>query len=133
MMQIYFLSIILNLITGFVLFYTSEKNTKIKNLTLFENQVLILILGCLSFIIGIVKLFCVAKDGIAVFGDFIPALCGIVGGAALLIHYYSDNSNVELKLPDFLNKLLFDYSFIIGIVCMCSAILHFFFPGALFL
>ena len=111
MLQFYFLSVFFNLLTGFVLFNDSKK----------------LVLGVLSALTGLIKLFVVVHTSAVIVGDFIPAVAGIAAGLALMIQ--DDNE----RLPDWFKKIFITNKFIVGIVCLAVALLHFVFPGALFL
>ena len=135
MMQFYFLSILMNLICALFLFYKSDRNSKLKDVKILENPVIILVTGCLTFVTALVKLFLVCygeKGGIIILGDFIPAVSGLTGGACLLLQYYKMNSSVELKLPEGVKKVFLDNNFIIAIVCAVSAVLHFFLAKVIF-
>ena len=135
MMQFYFLSVLLNLVCAFFLFYKSDRNSKLKDIKLLDNPVIILITGCLTFVTGLVKLFLVChgeKNGIIILGDFIPSVSGLIGGSCLLLQYYKLNSSVELKLPEGVKKVFLDNNFIIAVVCAASAVLHFFLAKVIF-
>ncbi len=90
-----------------------------------------LVIGLLSIITGVFKLLS-AINGIPLFGDLIPALAGLLGGAALLLGYYVEKSSADLELPSFLQKVFIDNKKVIGMVCMASAVIHFVIPGVLF-
>lgn len=124
MLQFYFLSILFNLLAGFVLI-NSEKNYL--DVKLLNEKKFRLVLGILSGLAGVIKLFVVVRTDIIILGDLLPAIAGIAGGIALLIH--EDNE----KLPDWAKKVFVANKYLVGICCMSIAIVHFVFPGALFL
>ena len=124
MLQFYFLSVFFNLLTGFVLFNDSKK---LVELPLLKERVFRLVLGVLSALTGLIKLFVVVHTSAVIVGDFIPAVAGIAGGLALMIQ--DDNE----KLPDWFKKIFITNKFIVSIACLAVALLHFVFPGALFL
>lgn len=152
MFQFYFLSILLNLMTGSILLYSSEnydadsslveekKSSFVKSLfekifgssSVLEDSLFILVVAFLSFFTGIVKLFSPVNK-IIIFGDFLPSLTGILSGLSLLFSYYSEKSDVAFQLPSFLEKIFVSEKNIFGILCIAVAILHFIFPGVLFL
>ena len=121
MIQFYFLSILLNLMTGSVLLYSSanldgdsdleseKKSSFIKSLFekifgssgILEDSLFILVVAFLSFFTGIIKLF-FPVNKIIIFGDLLPSLTGILGGLSLLFSYYSEKSDVAFQLPSFL-------------------------------
>ncbi len=124
MLQFYFLSVFFNLIVGFVLI-NDQRN--FIELPLLKERVFRLVLGVLSAVTGIIKLFVVVHTSAVIVGDFIPAAAGIAGGITLMIQ--DDNEN----LPEWFKKIFVANKFIVGIACASVAILHFVFPGALFL
>ena len=124
MLQFYFLSVFFTLITGFVLI-NDTKN--LIELPLFKERVFRIVLGALSSVTGVIKLFVVVHTSAVIVGDFIPAAAGIAGGVVLMIQ--EDNE----KLPEWFRKIFITNKFIVGIVCLAAALLHFVFPGALFL
>lgn len=124
MLQFYFLSVFFNLFTGFVL-VNDQKN--FIELSLLKERVFRLVLGVLSTVTGVIKLFVVVYSSAVIVGDFIPAVAGIAAGVVLMIQ--DDNE----KLPEWFKKIFMANKFIVGIVCLAVAVLHFVFPGALFL
>ena len=124
MLQFYFLSVFFTLITGFVLI-NDTKN--LIELPLLKERVFRIVLGALSAVTGVIKLFVVVHTSAVIVGDFIPAAAGIAGGVVLMIQ--EDNE----KLPEWFRKIFITNKFIVGIVCLAAALLHFVFPGALFL
>ena len=152
MIQFYFLSILLNLMTGSILLYSSanldgdsdleseKKSSFIKSLFekifgssgILEDSLFILVVAFLSFFTGIIKLF-FPVNKIIIFGDLLPSLTGILGGLSLLFSYYSEKSDVAFQLPSFLEKIFVSEKNIFGILSIIIAILHFILPGVLFL
>lgn len=124
MLQFFFLSVLLNLITGFIL-VNSEK--KYVELPFIENKTFELVLGILCVATGIMKLFVVVNTKVAIFGDFVPAVAGIAGGFALLIQYINQN------FPEWIQRIFVANKYFVGIVCMAVALIHFVVPGAMFL
>ncbi len=159
MMQFYFLSILLNLITGSILLYSCEnpqdvednfdessenpdleKKSKIKKIfykifgttKIAEDSLFHLIIGFLTVFTGLVKLLSPCSSPIFL-GDLLPALAGLVGGASLLLLYFSQKSEVEINLPSFLEKIFISERKIVAIALIVIAIVHFIVPGVLFL
>ena len=124
MLQFYFLSIFFNLLTGFVLF--NEKK-QIIELSVLQDKAFRIVLGVITGVTGVIKLFVVVKTSVVILGDFIPAIAGIAGGITLFLQ--GDNE----KMPEWFNKIFVTNKFIVGIVCLAVALLHFVFPGAMFL
>jgi len=137
MFQLAFFSIVLNGITGFLFIFgdTGENDSAEKKIKpSFSNGGGRLILGIISVLVGILKLF-LPYRGIAVLGDLVPALAGIVGGFTLLFGFYRENSTRFDKgtLLDRVGDTFLRYRKVAGFVLAGIALLHLFFPTALFL
>ena len=124
MLQFYFLSIFFNLMAGFVL-VNSQKH--IIELPALDQKVFRIVLGVITAVTGVIKLFVVVNSKAVFFGDFLPAVAGMTGGLALFIE--EDNENIA----PWLRKVFVTNKLIVGIACLAVALLHFVFPGALFL
>lgn len=91
-----------------------------------------LVIGVLSVFTALIKLLsCV--NGVPFFGDLIPALFGFIGGAAMLIDYYQENSTADLELPALFQMIFVELRKYFGIALIAVALLHFVLPGVLFL
>lgn len=157
MMQVFFLSILFNVIAGLVLLKTKgdaasketlddtkieDKSKKTKfldnvNKTLSGNEFLgnktfVLVIGILTLLTGVLKLFCVAKGGLLILGDLFPSIAGISAGFAILLNYYLSSSTTENNLPRFLQVVFIDNIYWVGIAAIAVAFLHFIMPGVLF-
>ena len=133
MVQIYFLSILLNLLGGFGLASETmvERISGFRIFTdFFEGRTRLKItVGILSFVIGILKLL--SSMDVPVAGDLIPALCNIAVGIALTLDYYRDRS--EAGTSERLNDFFARNSSIIGVAAVVFGVLHFFLPRVLLL
>lgn len=149
MLQMYFLSIILNVLAGLILLSkkpvedTTEAPEKKRNLiedmnkslsenNFFQNKSFALVIAILALLTGIIKLFCVAKGGIIILGDLLPALAGITAGFAILLNYYLSTATVATNLPAFLKTIFVDNISWVGIIACAIALLHFIMPGVIF-
>lgn len=147
MLQFYFLSILLNLVTGLVLFCEKDKvqddsgfssepeETSSGNpiLDLMESRNFKLVLGVLSVLVGLMKLLSVVQDGVPVVGDLLPAVAGLVGGFCVLLQFYMETNSIDYAPNGLIQKLFVDSRRTIGICCLVVATLHFVFPRAIFL
>lgn len=169
MLQFYFLSVLLNLIAGFILIYASdyssvkndlesadlsvsedefqelsdeEKSTSEKKHdskkslsleTFLQDKLFCLVTGILSVLVSIFLPLSPINGDVPVIGDLIPVLAGFGAGGALLLDYYSNKSNMELKLPSIIKTVFIDERKYLGIFCILAGILHFIFPKVLFL
>ncbi len=127
MMQFYFLSVVTNLLIGFMLSF-EKKAEEIKYLT--EKNIKLAI-GITAVVTGIVKLFIVSS--VPVFGDFIPFVTGVAGGFTLILEYYMNKESVTMKEDSVFNKIFIVNKKIIGYVCLAAGVIHFIFPKVLFL
>ncbi|MDR0400219.1 MAG: hypothetical protein LBH51_04680 [Treponema sp.] len=136
MIQFYFLSILLNLAGGFVLFSNNEGGVRsvIEDEIHFSlrNETFRLVLGVLCAVVGLLKFLSPVQGDIPVVGDLISAAAGLVTGFVLLFDYYRGRSFFEdgdggVKAVITVNRRW------IGLAAMIAAALHFIFPGVLLL
>ncbi len=137
MLQFYFLSILLNSLTGLTLIfnsYSDKAQDSLKNVPeFFTNKTFKLIIGILCCFTALIKLLTSFPGSILIMGDLLPAIVGILGGIALLIDYYLNNSPSETKLNPKLESVFVTNKKYIGILCILSALLHFLFPRVIIL
>ena len=137
MLQFYFLSILLNLIMGFILLFADKDDVEsfhgIKMPEIAYDETFRLIVGILSGITGFFKLLTAVRGDVPVIGDLFPALVGLAGGFTLLYEFYRSRSSIEEDtLPPFVQKIVSSKRYV-GIACIIAAVLHFLFPTILFL
>lgn len=137
MLQFYFLSILLNAITGLVLLFADreidDSLSTIKVPEIFRDETFRLVLGILTSVTGFFKLLTAVRGDVPVIGDLVPALAGLVGGFALLYEFYKSRSTLEMeRIPLFIQKVVSSKRYI-GIGCLVAASFHFLFPTILFL
>ena len=134
MIQLYFLSILCNGLCGYILFAGSEEQEIDKSRLSLNNPTVHLVLGILSAVTGILKL--VDPVRYIFFGDFFPAIAGLVGGFILIFGLYKQGtyamSESHKSMNDFAANLL-NLRKPIGLALIAAAVLHFIFPRALFL
>ncbi|MDR3173354.1 MAG: hypothetical protein LBU19_03810 [Treponema sp.] len=136
MIQIYFLSILLNAGGGFILFSNGgmKERSAIEDEIHFSlrNETFRMVLGMLCALIGLLKLLSPVQGDIPVVGDLVPAAAGLTAGFVLLFDYYHGRSFFEdgdgkMKTIITVNRRW------IGFAIMAAAFLHFIFPGVLLL
>ncbi|MCR5606942.1 MAG: hypothetical protein K6F69_09025 [Treponema sp.] len=147
MMQIWFLLVLLNLLSGLILVYAEdiknnlmillkqESREKSDNILFFNTALFKLILGFMSVAIGLISLIAVEKDSIPVLENLIPSFTCLASGCCLVLHFYNLKQD-ELMLPvlpDFLFNFFFDYKKIIGIASIAAGLIHFIVPSIMFL
>jgi hypothetical protein len=135
MMQLYFLSVIANVLAGLVLGadYLGEKFEGYKGFSdiFTEKPANTLLLGVFVFLLGFLKL--VFAIGVPVVGDLFPALIGLFGGFILIFDYYKDRSTVESSSVESMNEFFTKFKPNIGALAIAVALLHFFLPRVIFL
>ena len=139
MIQLYFLSVLLNAVTGAMLFwglgsataddggYPSSPSRFFSPLA--ESETFRFALGVATIAAGVLKLLSPVKDDVPFVGDLFPAAAGIVSGFALIYE------NIRAKrISDAIDRSasirrLLDSKTYIGIAAMAAAALHFLFPA----
>ena len=131
MLQFYFLSVSLNAITGYLLFFRSEDESTDSQVHFpLHNDTVKLIIGMLSAITGIIKLFSPVGGSIPVLGDLIPALIGILCGFVFIYDFYKSRRTIDdSEHADKISGFLLINRKIIGGMAIVASILHFFLPG----
>ena len=138
MIQLYFLSILLNGLIGFLLVFVDndkESSIEISMKFPFASGGFRLVLGILAAITGILKLLSPVNGQIPILGDLLPALAGIAAGFVIIFGFYRENSSrvdQESQL-DRVGDAFLRYKKAAGILLIAIAVLHFLFPTALFL
>ena len=144
MFQIYFLSIISNLIAGLALISGENKDTQEEGvfhlgvfLNILRDKKFRLILGIIAIAAGVLKLLSPA-EGIILLGDLLPAAAGIASGLILFFDnfgksktYDSEDIAIEDKKQGL--SFLFRNRKLIGFAAIAAAIIHFLFPGVFLL
>jgi len=145
MIQLYFLSILCNGLSGYILFAgndgeDSEESTADsigKSIRFSLNTPTFhLVLGILCAVTGILKLLSPTMDKYILLGDLVPAAAGIIAGILLIFGIYRQDVSVAPENPGALDRFgitLLKFRKAIGFGLIIVALLHFLFPEALFL
>ncbi|MDR2478611.1 MAG: hypothetical protein LBD48_04780 [Treponema sp.] len=139
MIQFYFLSIIFNGLSGFLLIMGENTNGfSIESSMKFSpaSSTFRLVLGFLTGATGILKLLSPSEKPL-ILGDLIPALAGIAAGFILIFGFYREHaSSGGLENGGSLDRLgdaFLRYRKLAGAGLLAVALLHFLFPTVLFL
>jgi hypothetical protein len=128
MEQLYFLSILTNIITGLVL-ASEHLGNKISFFDLldklFKNAGGRIVLASIAALVGLIKLIW-PYQGIPILGDLLPAAAGLGGAFTLLFDFIRKKSDMKTDSMDKMDKLVLGNKFIIGIGVVLVAVLHFF-------
>ncbi|MHC6202556.1 hypothetical protein ACYULU_05100 [Breznakiellaceae bacterium SP9] len=138
MVQFYFLTVLLNVLSGFTLLNedgTGDKIFESKVLKSIINETFKLVLGVVTGVSGLLKLLSSMEGDVAFFGDFIPALLSLLMSFILCYEYYVTNriagstdsaSAIGTKVT--IATLLLANRKIIGLLGIISGVLHYLFP-----
>ena len=119
MFQVYFLSVLCNVLTGLFLIF----DTKIES-----SPYLIARKKVVYLVLGVVKLFVVCQPDIILIGDLLPAMAGIISGMCLLINYYLEYGKNQIILSPAFKLIFVDWKKIIGFCVLIIGVLHFILP-----
>ena len=142
MNQLYFLSVLLNGLTGYFLLTPDRKENETMENSLkfsFSGGGFRLIMGIFTAVIGLLKLLVPMRweggPSIPVLGDLLPAVGGLAAGFILIFSFYRENS-VSLENTGNLDRIgdvFLQYKKAAGITLLVVALLHFLFPQAVLL
>ncbi|MDR1898799.1 MAG: hypothetical protein LBQ55_02205 [Treponema sp.] len=136
MIQFYFLSILFNLVSGYLLITDkAEDEESVENSMKFSINAgtLKLILGVLTALTGLLKLLSSVEGDVPVAGDLLPALTGMAAGVFLVFSYYRERSTLETDTIRHTGEIILKHKKWVGMVAVAAALLHFLFPRVLFL
>jgi hypothetical protein len=135
MLQFYFLSVFLNVLAGYLLFFGSEGGfLELKEEVSVKAETIKLLVGIFSAFTGLFKLLSPIEGDLPLVGDLVPAITGLLAGFALFFEYYRNRSSVEdSKHSETINTILVGNKKIIGAAAFVAGVLHFLFPRVLFL
>ena len=137
MSQLYLLSIVSTVLTGFVL-SGDYLGARVPALATFrawlENRGAAIILGLATAAIGFLKLIVRAPgDTVPVAGDLLPAIAGLAVGAALFFEALLRKPTTPERPVEKYAKAVLTYRIPLGILAVAVALLHFLFPSAVIL
>jgi hypothetical protein len=132
MIQIYFLSIFLNVLAGYVLVIGGEEEkadlgTKFR--FSINNETFRLILGALTVITGLLKLLSPVQGDVPVVGDLFSVFAGLAAGLILVFDFYRSRSSLVPEQLEKVGNFLLKSRKWIGFAVIAVAILHFMFPA----
>jgi hypothetical protein len=138
MIQLYFLSVLCNGLSGYILF-TEDDNTgdelAVKAPVSVNSPTFHLVLGIISIVTAILKILSptvsAAGKSIFLFGDFLPVAAGLIAGLLLIFGMYRQNITTPESagsLDRFAITLLASRK-VVGIALLAVAIIHFIFAG----
>jgi hypothetical protein len=136
MIQFYFLSILLNGLSGYAL----TRNTDEEDLVLdtgfrlsIHNETCRFVLGAATIVMGLLKILSSVRGDVPVVGDIVPALAGFLAGFILVFEYYRSRSTLEPEHTEKIEQVLIHNKKWVGYFALAAAALHFLLPSVLFL
>ncbi|MDR1144165.1 MAG: hypothetical protein LBK77_08135 [Spirochaetaceae bacterium] len=132
MLQVYFLSIFLNGLLGYLLAFGKDDAGEEWPFK-FNSETLWLIIGVLSCITGVLKILSPVTGNVPVVGDLVPALSSLAGGFILIFEFYRRHSTITSMAADRLGEIIEKNRRMTGFICLGAAALHFIFSSVLFL
>ena len=137
MLQFYFLSVLINALAGYILFFGSSDNVlDFRCGFSVKSETYRLVVGIISAFTGLFKLLSSIQGDLPLIGDIVPAAIGILCGVILVFEYYG-NRSAQGDFPDDsehgkkIDGFLFANKKLIGAAAMIAAVLHFLFPTVL--
>jgi len=129
--QLYLLTVLSTVLTGVVLatdFLAKKYESFANDMNFTRNAGFRLILGIVAFLVGFVNLFKTYEIDIAVIGDLLPSLAGMLGGILLLSDYVSSHKSKSSSesggLAEKVERFSAPYLTIVGVSSMIIGILH---------
>jgi hypothetical protein len=134
MLPFYFLTILFNAISGYVLAFRKEGIQGENAFSFsFDNEVFRLALGAASIFTGLFKILSPVAGNIPVIGDLVPALANLAGGCILIFEYYRNRTTLRSEAVEQLGDVVDKNRKIVGFVSIGAAVLHFVFYSVPFL
>jgi len=134
MLQFYFLSVFVNALAGYLLFFEDDAFPEFKNGFSFGDEFFKFIVGIISALTGLLKLLSPIEGDVPVIGDLVPAIMGLLCGFILISDYYRIRSSVvDSENEEKIKSVLTGNRKIIGLAALIVAALHFVFPKLLLL
>lgn len=137
MYQIYLLSVLTTVLAGITLAHDEIgerlKLNAIFNVELFANSGFRLGLGIVTFIVGFLKLLSVSPGDVAVVGDLVPALAGLLMGFTLAFQYYQQRTEVQSNAVETLDRVFGRNASRLGIAGAIAGVVHLLLHRVLFL
>jgi hypothetical protein len=136
MIQFYFLSILLNGLSGYALVRDDDGEAIVLDTGFhfsFTNETCRLALGAATMLMGLLKVLSSIQGDLPVIGDLVPALAGFLAGFILVFEYYRNRSTLEPEHTEKIEQLLIHNKKWAGYFALAAAVLHFLLPSVLFL
>jgi hypothetical protein len=130
MVQFYALSVVANLLTGWLVGSEPGEGGGFPGQLrkLLEDNTLKFGLGLASLVIAVFKLLSPIEGDIPVVGDLLPAAAGLATGAILLLDFFAGSPALGNDTLNRLGSRLLGYRRYVGIGAAAAGLLHFLMP-----
>jgi len=133
MLPIYFLSIALNAVVGYILVFGKEESESGALSLNLDSETTRLLVGVGAAVTGLLKILSPVAGNVPVVGDLVPALAGLGGGFILAFEFYRRRNTVHSPAAERIEALITKNRKLAGFVCLGAAVLHLIFFPVLFL
>ena len=136
MPQFYVLSILVNLLGGFLLADdVLSKKLSTFNISdkILKSEIYTLIFAIIAAIAALFKIISVYAGDLYVIGDILPAVASFIIAAYFFCKYLLEKKGVLEGTFGSIDLFIERYKSLLGIACIIIAFLHFIFPQVLFL
>jgi len=133
MLPIYFLSIALNALVGYILAFRKEEAEGGALSLNLDSETTRLLVGVVAAVTGLLKILSPVEGNVPVAGDLLPALAGLGGGFILAFEFYRRRNTVHSPVMEHIAGLIDKNRKLAGFVCLGAAALHLVFFPVLFL
>jgi hypothetical protein len=134
MLPFYFLTILFNAVSGYILAFRREEIRGESGFSFsLDNEVFRLALGVASVFTGFFKILSPVTGNIPVIGDLLPALANLAGGFILIFEYYRNRTTLRSEAVEKFGNIVDQNRKIAGFAAIGAAVLHFVFHPVPFL
>ena len=137
MVQVYFLLVATNVLSGVLLARSGLKHPLSSDLEAFflvlEKKWFLGGLGLLTFVTGFLCLLFVLPGDQIFLGDLIPSLTALLAGTSLILEFYQKETPDKAGTTKRLDDILLSNRWIVGLLSIGFGILHFLAPQVIFL
>ena len=133
MLPVYFLSVLLNGLSGGILAFGKEETEGGGFSFSLNNETVRLGIGILTFITGVLKILSPVVGNVPIIGDLFPAAAGLVGGFILAFDFYCRHNTIDSLSVERIADLISKNRKLIGFCCIAASALHFIFYPIIFL
>jgi len=133
MLPIYFLSIALNAVVGYILTFGKEEAEGEALSLNVDSETTRLLVGVLAAVTGLLKILSPVAGSVPVVGDLVPALTALGGGFILAFEYFRRRNTVHSLSAERIEGLIAKNRKLAGFVCLGAAAIHLIFYPVLFL